>query len=103
MSKYTPPKLDGHKVLYKGKRYWIYEIDEEHPCTEHPYETFERYYEVVVYDKLEALPVAFCHRDLTGDLNLGTFQSNLTVSGTDYRSLISNIEAAIRYFDRLMR
>ena len=31
MQKYTPPQLSGHKVAYKGKRYWVIEIDEAHP------------------------------------------------------------------------
>ena len=28
---YTPPELDGHNVPYKGKRYWVIEVDSEHP------------------------------------------------------------------------
>ena len=31
VQKYTPPQLSGHKVAYKGKRYWVIEIDEAHP------------------------------------------------------------------------
>ena len=29
--KYTPPKLDTHAVVYKGRRYWVIELDELHP------------------------------------------------------------------------
>ena len=28
---YTPPELCGHNVPYKGKRYWVIEVDAEHP------------------------------------------------------------------------
>lgn len=94
--KYTPPTLSGHTVLYKSRRYWIFEIDKDHP-----YESFEEHYEVIVYDKLECLPAAFCHKDLTGDLNLGTFQDNMTVAGSDYRSLITDIQKKLKLFKHL--
>ena len=98
MPRYTPPILNGHNVVYKSKRYWIFEIDKDHP-----YETFETHYELIVYDKLEAYPAAFCHKNLTGDLNLNTFQDNLSVSGYDYKSLIANIDAKLKWFERNMR
>jgi hypothetical protein len=28
---YTAPELNGHSVPYKGKRYWVIEVDSEHP------------------------------------------------------------------------
>ena len=28
---YISPELAGHNVLYKGKRYWVIEVDAEHP------------------------------------------------------------------------
>src|SRR3954449_4727747 len=31
MSRYKPPELTGHKVAFKGRRWWIIEVDEEHP------------------------------------------------------------------------
>lgn len=30
-SMYKPPPLDGHVVPYRGKRYWVIEVDEDHP------------------------------------------------------------------------
>lgn len=103
MVTYAAPRLDGHKILYKSRRYWIFEIDEDHPYTEHPYEGFEKYYEVVVYDKFEHCPAAFCSKDLRGDLNLGTFQDNIGVSGDDFRSLIVDVQTKLKDFQRLMR
>jgi hypothetical protein len=31
MAHYTPPELDSHKVAYHGRRFWIIEVDAEHP------------------------------------------------------------------------
>jgi hypothetical protein len=31
MHDYKPPQLSGHNVAYKGKRYWVIEIDNDHP------------------------------------------------------------------------
>jgi hypothetical protein len=31
MPKFARPHLDGHRVLYKGKRYWVIEVDADHP------------------------------------------------------------------------
>jgi len=28
---YTPPETNGNAVPYKGKRYWVIEVNEEHP------------------------------------------------------------------------
>ena len=28
---YTSPELAGHNVPYKGKRYWVIEVDANHP------------------------------------------------------------------------
>jgi hypothetical protein len=31
MSHYTPPKLNGHTVAYKGRRYWVIGIENDRP------------------------------------------------------------------------
>ena len=28
---YTSPEIAGHNVPYKGKRYWVIEVDADHP------------------------------------------------------------------------
>ncbi|MBD2747782.1 hypothetical protein IC232_13845 [Microvirga sp. BT688] len=28
MARYTSPKLDGHKVAFRGRRFWIIEVEE---------------------------------------------------------------------------
>ena len=98
MRKYIPPTLSGHKVLYKSRRFWIFEIDKEHP-----YESFEESYALIVYDNLERCPAAFCQKDLSGDLNLGTFPYGMSVSGKDYDSLIENIRKRQKLFRQLVK
>jgi hypothetical protein len=46
-SKYCYPELNHHLVLYKGKRYWAFEIDEDHP-----YENYEQACSIIIFDKL---------------------------------------------------
>ena len=44
---YTPPNLKGNKVIYKGKRYWIFETNEN------DFEGFDKdYCDLIFYDKL---------------------------------------------------
>ncbi len=31
MPRYTLPNLEGHKVAYRGRRFWVIEVDEQHP------------------------------------------------------------------------
>ena len=45
-SNYIYPELNGHKVLYKGKRFWVFEIN-----SEFPFEGHESYCDVIVFDK----------------------------------------------------
>ena len=45
-SSYIFPELNGHKVLYKGKRFWVFEISSKFPFDGH-----EEYFDVIVYDK----------------------------------------------------
>jgi hypothetical protein len=43
---YIYPELNGHKVLYRGKRFWVFEIN-----SEFPFEGHESYCDVIVFDK----------------------------------------------------
>lgn len=31
MPRFNPPELSGHSVAFKGRRYWIIEVDVDHP------------------------------------------------------------------------
>jgi len=46
-SNYIYPELNSHKVLYKGKRFWVFEIS-----SKFPFEGHEEYCDVIVYDKV---------------------------------------------------
>jgi hypothetical protein len=49
-----PPKLFGHKVAYKGKRYWVIELD----C-DHSFEGFDvNCGEFVIFDMRDAVVIA---------------------------------------------
>jgi hypothetical protein len=41
-----PPVLNGHKTLYKGRRYWVFEINNETP-----FQNYEGVCQFLVFDK----------------------------------------------------
>ena len=47
ISRYTRPILHGHKTLYKGRRYWVFEVS-----SEFPYKGYEEDFSMVLYDCL---------------------------------------------------
>lgn len=62
VSRYTPPKLNGHNVAFKGKRWWIIEVDDDHPFEGHPFDG-EMF---IVFDKLEGWVLASVKLDEDG-------------------------------------
>jgi len=63
-NRYIPPVLNGHKILYKGKRYLVFEVS-----SEYPYEGYEEFCEFVIFDKSDAIYngiVASCSRQSDG-------------------------------------
>lgn len=44
---YKQPVLDGHSILYDGKRYLIFSVSEKTP-----FEGYENYSQVIIYDRL---------------------------------------------------
>ena len=51
------PKLYGHKILYKGRRYIMFEMN-----AEHPYEGYERFNSIVLWDGEQRGICAFADR-----------------------------------------
>ena len=59
---YSKPKLNGHKVLYKGRRYWVFEVSDEFP-----YGGSEEIDKIVVYDGVYDTDVFWCHINDKGE------------------------------------
>jgi len=43
---YKTPVLSNHNILYKGKRYWIFEVSKDHP-----FEGYESISSFVLFDR----------------------------------------------------
>ena len=91
MKKYIRPKLAGHKVLYKGLRYWLFEIS---PSL--PFKGYEDYYNIVLYDCLYDGVITGGRIDddgvIRGDVQFG--QGNIDVSAQTLTEFIGNSIAA---------
>ena len=70
MTVYKQPKLNGHKILYKGRRFIAFEISDKFP-----FETFEEKYKFAIFDGLYDATLA------VGVINPnGTYQGELAFS-----------------------
>jgi hypothetical protein len=70
MITYKQPKLNGHKILYKGRRFIAFEISEKFP-----YESCEDRYNFAIFDGLYDATLA------VGIINPnGTYQGELAFS-----------------------
>ena len=96
VSRYTPPELLGHKILFKGKRFWIFEISNEYP-----FEDYEGAYEIVLFDKVAAAPIAFARRTLNGFEGALSFTMDyVEVKGATPQELLANTIEMIRFYER---
>jgi hypothetical protein len=97
MSKYTPPKLNGHKILYKGKRYWVFEIDKDHP-----FENMEDVCSIIVYDKFCDGIASYCnYRDdgtIIGDIPYS--QQSIDIEGKDGREIAGLVDSWTTWIER---
>ena len=66
MTRYNAPKLDGQKVAYKGKRFWVIEIEENQK-----FEWVDRDLgEYAVYDKALEAVIAIAWRNASGGFKM---------------------------------
>lgn len=49
---YIRPELDGHKILYKGRRYWVFSVSQDFP-----FQGEEEYYDMVFWDGFIGAPI----------------------------------------------
>jgi hypothetical protein len=94
---YSKPNLNGHKVLYKGRRFWVFKVSEELP-----FRGSEKIDEIVVYDGFYDVVVCYCHINKNGEYE-GLFpygQQDLRVSGITVRDIVDDVTKTIRWSER---
>jgi hypothetical protein len=95
---YTPPVLDGHKILYKGKRYWVFEVDEEYP-----FEGYEKDCRYLIFDKsYGGCVISWCERDDDGSFKgyIQYGQGFIEVEGKTPKELIQSVVKSFKWIER---
>lgn len=92
--KYKKPNLRGHNVLYKGRRYWAFEVS-----SEFSYEGSEDIDSIVVYDGSLETDVAWCHQEGNGVFKgfAAYGMHELSVSGSTIEELISDVDRVLKW------
>jgi hypothetical protein len=95
--RYTEPKLKNHKILYKGKRYWVFEIDKEHP-----FENMEDVCSIIVYDKFCDGIACYCNYKEDGTIvgDIPYSQQSIDIEGKDGRDISSQVNYWTRWIER---
>jgi hypothetical protein len=62
MVRYQSPEFSGHNIAFKGKRYWIIEVDEDHPFDWVSVDLGQ----LAVYDKELGTTIAFASKKRRG-------------------------------------
>ena len=88
MNKYIQPDIDGHKVLYKGRRYWVFEVSKTHP-----YRGYENIASFVFYDGLLDIDMGWGHINEKGQLegSIPYGQHSLDVREASIRELLRSM------------
>lgn len=95
---YFKPDLNGHKVLYKGRRFWAFEID-----ADRPFEIFDKSSgDLVVWDGFigAALTEGKIGQDgiIRGAIDYG--QGGVEVEGKDLAEFISEVKRVCSWIQR---
>lgn len=87
-SRYIKPDLSGHKVLYKGKRYWAFEISNDYP-----YENYEKDCSIIIFDKLYGGVAAWVNKlpDSTYKGDMPYSQQSIDISGNTVREMVDKV------------
>lgn len=95
--RYTVPKLANHKVLYRGKRYWVFEIS-----SENPFENMEDVCSIIVYDKFCAASAAYCTYSKDGKIvgNIPYSQQSIEIEGGSAREIASQVDYWTRWIEK---
>jgi uncharacterized membrane protein len=95
MSLYSYPKLYGNKILYKGRRYIMFEMN-----AEHPYEGYESFSSIALWDSNQSNICAFADRTSNGQLtgHLAFTMDKVEVNGDKPRQFIDETVRLWRFY-----
>lgn len=95
---YTRPVLVGHNVPYKGKRYWVIQIDKDHP-----FENYENDCSYIVFDKsYGGCVISWCERDDEGSFKgyIQYGQGSIDVEGKTPKELVQSVVKSFKWIER---
>jgi hypothetical protein len=97
VSKYTEPELTNHKILYKGKRYWVFEISKENP-----YENMENVCSIIVFDKLCGGIAGYCNYKEDGTIvgDIPYSQQSIDIEGKDGKEISGLVDYWTKWIER---
>lgn len=93
---YFYPRISEENIVYKGKRFWVFKIS-----VEAPYQGYEAYFEVIIYDRKTGVEIAGAKK--TADSYIGSLigpQDSVRVSGNSPIELLESVINAIRMYER---
>lgn len=87
------PKLSGHKVLHKDRRFMVFEVSKEFP-----FEGYEKDCSILVFDKLYGNVVGFTDTHYVGHCNPGSYQESLQIKANDAIELVDAVRAGLKAY-----
>ena len=95
-TKFIYPDLSGHKILFKGKRFWVFEIS-----SEFPFKGMEKFCNVIVYDKKYGCEIAGAKNSTNGySGSLMGPQEFVEVSGGSPIELLDSVIHSSRNYEK---
>jgi hypothetical protein len=94
---YSKPTLNGHKVHYQGRRFWVFEVS-----SEFPFHGSEKIDKIVVFDGVYNADICWCHINEKGEYEgvVPYGQHGLGVSGKTVREFIADVAKTIKWCER---
>ena len=90
---YSKPALNGHNVLYKGRRYLAFEVSKEFP-----YQKDEMTCSLVVYDGVYNMVIAWCKPSKDGYQGEVIYGPHcLGVEGSTIKYLIGDVAKTVKW------
>lgn len=89
----SQPKLSGHNVLHKDRRWVVFRVSQEYP-----YDGYEADCSVLVFDRRYDSVVAFVDDFFDGYCNPSTFQESLPVHGGNAAELIQSVRNGLKAY-----